>query len=812
MKNIHLICNAHIDPVWQWNWQEGASAALATFKSAVQLCDEFDYIFCHGEVTLYKFIEEYAPELFAEIKRLVKAGKWRITGGWYLQPDCVMPSGESITRQILLGKKYFKEKFGVEPETATNYDSFGHSRGIVQIMVKCGQTSYITCRPNKSQLPLEKELFYWEGFDGSRVKVYRSAVYNSPLGKAVEHIKQKISETTEQTVCVLWGVGNHGGGPSIKDLNDIELLINSASESIEHSYPEKFFAQAVPECTVKTSLLTAMPGGYTSLSNIKKKHIQLENELYTAEKICTAAALSGKSDYPETALTTAAEDLMNGEFHDILPGTVVRSGEESALGYFYHGILEAEQAKMKAFYSLLKNKPTAREGEYPIFVFNYQPYERTENVECEFMLKDQNWDEKNVSHLTVKDEKGNTLPCQVVKEESNLNLDWRKKVVFEGKLKPFSINRFSVEVCFKETKNAAVSKNTFYASGDKYAEIDRETGTLKSFALNGKEYISNGFLPIMYEDNADPWAMQDYQQRKLGTSPQPFVLESGGIFGDADKVRVTFDGDIYLAAECFFKKDNSRIRTEYKIYKNNSYIDVNVDVFWQDKDKILKLEIPVTVKGEFIGQTVFGTDTLFIDGRECAAQRFVAVDCGEYCLAVLNDCSYGVSFENGKIYLSLVRGISYCAHPIPNISSPIISDTDGGIRELIPSDKFVKKGDIAERNFSFRIAVCKREELERLASEFNEKPFTLNAFPLGGEDINNDFDFSADNKNVVLKAFKKSETGEGYIIRLFNNFHRDCCCSVNVNGAKKKLSFGSYEVKTLNYVGGKLLESEKMLI
>ena len=109
MKEVHLICNAHLDPIWQWEWEEGAAAALSTFRSAADLADEFDYIFCHNEVTLYKYIEEYAPALFARIKELIRIGKWRIMGGWYLQPDCNMPSGEAFVRQIGLGRKYFQE-------------------------------------------------------------------------------------------------------------------------------------------------------------------------------------------------------------------------------------------------------------------------------------------------------------------------------------------------------------------------------------------------------------------------------------------------------------------------------------------------------------------------------------------------------------------------------------------------------------------------------------------------------------------------------------------------------------------------------
>ena len=115
MKELHLICNAHLDPVWQWDWNEGATAALATFYAACEIAEEYDYIFCHNEALLYEFVETYDPALFERIKGLVKAGKWHIMGGWYVQPDCNIPCGEGFVRQIESGLSYFKEKFGITP-------------------------------------------------------------------------------------------------------------------------------------------------------------------------------------------------------------------------------------------------------------------------------------------------------------------------------------------------------------------------------------------------------------------------------------------------------------------------------------------------------------------------------------------------------------------------------------------------------------------------------------------------------------------------------------------------------------------------
>ncbi|MEO1237786.1 MAG: alpha-mannosidase, partial [Planctomycetota bacterium] len=127
---VHLICNAHLDPVWLWEWEEGAAEAISTFRSAVELCETTPgMVFNHNESLLYEWIEEYEPALFERIKKQVEAGRWHVMGGWYLQPDCNLPGGEGFVRQALVGKAYFADRFGVEPTTAINFDPVGHDRG-----------------------------------------------------------------------------------------------------------------------------------------------------------------------------------------------------------------------------------------------------------------------------------------------------------------------------------------------------------------------------------------------------------------------------------------------------------------------------------------------------------------------------------------------------------------------------------------------------------------------------------------------------------------------------------------------------------
>ncbi len=802
-KRMHLVCNAHIDPIWQWDWPEGVSATLSTFYTAARLCDEFDYIFCHNEVTVYKYVEEYAPELFEKIKELVKAGKWHIMGGWYLQPDCNLPCGESFVRQIREGQRYFKEKFGVCPTTAINLDPFGHSVGLVQIVKKCGQDSYLFVRPFGSEMSLPGEQFIWRGLDGSEIKATRICSYGSSLGKSAKTIHDRAFHPDVPLGVILWGVGNHGGGPSRKDLADIkEQILTDKEIEFIHSTPENFFKEIEPDKVVDHSLRISMPGCYTSMYRVKKLHAQLENEIAAAEKLSSVAYLTGAlEEYPEKEIQTAVEDLLNAEFHDVLPGTSVQCGEDAGIRYLNHGILEAERAKIKSYFALSANQSVAAEGEYPIVVFNPHPYEICDNVECEFTLADQNWNEAIYSRIIIKDASGNEIPYQVIKEDSNLNLDWRKRVIFEAKLKPMALTRYSVYVDFTEAAKKEQPNAFVFDNGRKHVEVDENTGLLSSYKIDGVEYLREGFGLCSFDDNADPWGMGRNQLLRVGENEKSFSLSKNphGVFSGMKSVQVIEDGEIYLGIEAFFECDDTKARILYKIYKNNDYVDIDVNLYMSDIDRIIKLKVPLNVTGTLIGQAPFGTDMLFTDGRENVNHRFVALDMGDTCISLMNTSVYGNHFENGNLYMSLVRGVTYCAHPI-------------GERELIPNDRFTKKIDQGENNYSFRLTVAKRGELERKAQEFVNKPYALNIFPIPSKKTLCGLDVSIGGNVISMPTVKKAYGKNAVIFRLINNTPNSESSYIEVNGQKLDLTFGKYEVKTVVYENATLTESYELLV
>ena len=524
-KTIHLLCNAHLDPVWLWEWEEGAAEAISTFRTAAELAENNKaFVFNHNEVTLYKWVQEYEPSLFKRIQKLVKSGRWNIMGGWYLQPDCNMPSGESFVRQILLGKSYFKEHFGVNVTTAINFDPFGHTRGLVQILAKSGFDSYLFGRPEQNDCPLPSDEFVWVGYDGSEVMGTRfCGWYNSGLGKAREKMEKWISDFGDKEHClILWGVGNHGGGPSRKDLKDVNRLIaRHKDHDIVHSTPQAYFKDLKKSIDKlprhKKDINPWAIGCYTSQVRIKQKQRMLENEIYSTEKMCSAASIQGLMKYPQTEINDALEDLMVSQFHDILPGSSIQPVEDASLRMMEHGLEIISRIKARAFFALSSGQAKAKEGQIPIMVYNPHPFKIKQIVECEFNLPDFGGLD-DYTHIHVH-HKGKKLASQVEKELSNVPLDWRKRVAFTAQLEPGCMNRFDCTIePVKKPKPKLKTRNgkITFANDELKVVINTLTGLVDKYSVKGVNLVGKGaFHPIVMKDDSDSWGMVGNCRRKV---------------------------------------------------------------------------------------------------------------------------------------------------------------------------------------------------------------------------------------------------------------------------------------------------------
>lgn len=792
MKELHLICNAHLDPVWQWDWKEGATAALATFYSAAELADEYDYIFCHNEALLYEWIEEHDPVLFARIKELVKAGKWHIMGGWYVQPDCNVPSGEGFIRQIETGLKYFKEKFDYRPTVAVNFDSFGHTQGLVQILKKCGFNGYLFCRPMPEFMTLPDMAFRWIGFDGSEVKAVRiedENIYCSKLGNAVNEIKRKMQPWMKEEVGIaLWGVGNHGGGASRKDLSEIAEFQKEAQKDgvrVLHSTPEQFIDAISPKAEWNNALQPVLVKCYSSDSRMKQKYAELESKLLLTEKICVVAEREVGVPYPMEMIEEAQKTMVAIQFHDVLSGTSIRIGEESSLRKADYALEFLDKAFTKAFMALMNEYERVAPNTYPLFAFNPHPYELDEIIEGEFFMVEPILSDTEGYELTVTKD-GLPIDFQIIKEDSNINFDKRKRVAIRTKLAPMAVTKF--DIVAKRGKKFILDRTPQFVfdNGEAQVSFDSENGCLQNYAVNGKEYLrGNAFMPIVFDDNEDPWG---WGMTTVGVNYRAMQPKIVG--------RIIERGDIYTRLENVYAYGNSEVYVCYKVYADRSYVDVDVSVVWNEDGKGLKIAIPFTNKGSFIGQTAFGTQIYESEQEQCV-QKFCGIDDGENVLSVYANYIGGCSVEQGVLYLTLLNGSVYCAHPIGDL--PIVDDKR--------CNDYMEKG---RHTFSFRLSLDKRSNLEKNATEFTQKPYLLNGYPHGKGNGKKEQLVVLSNDNITLSSLRMIEK-EVWEIRLFNNSINVVKCDCRVFDSTLELSFGTYEVKTLHYSKGILVEEHSII-
>lgn len=215
---VHMIGNAHIDPIWQWRWQAGVDEALATFRSAADRCDEYpEFIFTRGEAWLYRQVELLDPDLFARVRRLVQRGQWHITGGEVVQPDSNLPTATGWRRQLRHGQRYFQERFDISCTVGYNVDSFGQVATLPDLLVPLGFTGYVFGRPDAAQVPLPAHTFCWRGAGGAELLAFRIAGgYNTRTDDVYASIMRAVEAADPalgHTMC-FYGVGNHGGGPT----------------------------------------------------------------------------------------------------------------------------------------------------------------------------------------------------------------------------------------------------------------------------------------------------------------------------------------------------------------------------------------------------------------------------------------------------------------------------------------------------------------------------------------------------------------------------------------------------------------------
>lgn len=787
MADIYMIGNAHLDPVWLWRWQDGFSEILATYRSALDRLYEFpETKFTSACAVYYQWIEKMAPDMFAEIQEMVKQGRWEIAGGWFLQPDCNIPSGESFMRHTLISQRYFKEKFGVTATTGYNVDSFGHNAGIPKILRAGGMENYVFMRPSLTEQGRTESVFWWKSDDGSRVAAFRIPIRYNLNATSVHQLEQIIDKANaeNQDMMAFYGVGNHGGGPTIRMLHSFnEMDRKELRYETVGAYFDKVRNDDLP--TIQGELQHHARGCYSAESSIKKGNRKCEENLIAAERLCLMANRLTGAKYPAKKLKKAWKNVLFNQFHDIMGGCCVRTAYQDAS--YLHGeamsITEQEinvamqniawhidtlQGETLPSYKYdLHNKGQWAIWEHevlgtPVVVFNIHPWPVRQTVQVYAYA----------SKMT--DDKGKEIPFQLVRGEHTDGADkMNSAFIAEVPAMGYRVYRLFTE---KESTESFQSElqaaETTLENSLIYLELDKTTGDICKLVdkKNGNTLIDQPCKAILLDETAcDTWA---HDKKYLGEKCGEFT---------ASKFELTELGPVRASIRVTAVHENSSIQRTYTVTAGSDQMQVSAKIELREKHKTLKFTFPMAEE-TVTAQIPFGTVTRQGYTGEESCQKWFAS--GNLCVA--NDCKYGYDTCDGQMRLTVLRSAIYADH----------------FAQRDEHNVHMEQG-IHEFTYSLYPA-CGNSGNERKAAQLNfGLRRVMGSFHKGSLPENQGC-VSCDCENVMISAIKQGEDGNGTVLRLYELEGKDTAAQITMFDQKLSVSVPRNGLKTLDENGGEM--------
>lgn len=763
---IWLIGNAHIDPIWQWRWQEGFAEIKATFRSALDRMKEFDdFVFTCAGASYYQWVEENEPAMFEEIKQRVAEGRWIIAGGWWLQPDCNIPSGESFARHALYSQRYYEETFGKRAQFGYNVDSFGHNGMLPQILSLSGMPRYVMMRPMEHEKALGCDAFYWQGVDGTSIPVFRIPfAYCGDWGEydlsgRLDILTQRVEEKDEPYM-LFYGVGNHGGGPTIANLRALNAR-KAANSELHFGHPGDYFDYVEKNdslhLTVQGDLQHHAIGCYSACRAIKRDNRRAENRLLQAERFMAVShALMGLKDATDK-LSTAWKDVLFNQFHDIMGGCAIKASYEDAREV--HGealklsgdVLNAAVQRLswhvdtksghEADASAIDSWQALDEatGGCPYVIFNPNAFP----VDAVVQLP------RRISEVT--DENGQPLPYQNVRSEKN---DCREHPDQEGivpiKLPPLGWRTIYARQYTQDVESPKSERCLSYYNGiiqNDWVQLkfDRTHGSLRSIydKTADREMLAAPALAEVIEDyKNDTWAHGENEFTDvIGTFTQ-------------GKLRILEMGPVRAIMRCESHYNDSTLIQDFIIYRDKPDIDVRVRLDWRETYRILKLTFPLKAENtSAVYEIPYGFIEKPADGQEEPAQAWAAVrgtQAGaDVSLAVLTDSMYSYCVDKNTLKFIAVRSAGWLDHY--------------GIKD---EDTLVM--DLGWHEMAYSIVpggALNPSELTRRAAALNQQPIVVRETWHEGELPRTSSQAAVDCEHVLLNVIKRSEDGHALIVR-----------------------------------------------
>lgn len=767
-NKIHLIGNAHLDPIWLWRWQEGCGEVLQTFRSAVDRIKEYKkdgFVFTCSSASYYKWVEEIDPELFEEIRKLIKQGKWVPVNGWWVQPDCNMPSGESFARQALYSQLYYYEKFGKICQTGYNVDSFGHNAMLPQLLVNGGMKCYVMMRPGMHEnAEIPENLFWWDSADGSRVLTYRiptgyAETGTAGLDRAVANLNER-ADKTGHGMMLFYGVGNHGGGPTKGDIEHLKKLADDGFCELEFSSPDDFFdefcAQRIEIPSWSDELQHHASGCYSATSMVKQLNRKAEYWLQNAEKWNTVCA--SISDLPAStqAFGEAWKEVCFNQFHDILCGCSIMEAYDDVRDTMGHAMSIAAKEENKAMLKIAGQVNTWLDGvsdsvfsnerhhcrnlafPRPVIVFNPLSFEVESAVRTYHpSAKVTDCDGNEVIFQNVRSSRSN---------DSHLDTEFIAKVPALGYAVYWLWHADSegVECSIKESDVSADA----LTMENKYLKVvfDDKTGGIRSLVSkeDGHEYVGGEFCVPTIIDNSEPdtWAHNIFKFDKEIAKMELKSIEliENGIARAVMRVKHIYNG--------------SYLTQDYILASGSKMLRVKCRTLWQEPLTMLKM--PVTIGGESPVST-YEIPAGFIK-RPCNGEEEPALTWGDITaegrgVALISDAKYSYDCPGNTLRLTLLRNSIFADHYSDRPAADF-TYTDEGLHRFEYA-VYPHKGE-AEKSGVQQLSAMLNCKLAAIPSGYHK----------GSLPAKKSF-ISIDKPNVSLVAFKQCEDGSGdAIIRL----------------------------------------------
>jgi alpha-mannosidase len=796
-----MIGNAHLDPIWLWRWQEGCNEALQTFRSALDRMNETPgFVFTCSSASYYQWVEEIDPAMFKEIQQAVQAGKWVPVNGWWVQPDCNMPSGESFARHALYSQLYYWEKFGRICKTGYNVDSFGHNAMIPQLLRKSGMTAYVMMRPNPDENPNAPENAFWgESPDGSRVLNYRLPQGYGLEGKesidsAVDFLQRR-SEEVGHGLCLFYGVGNHGGGPTKADLAHlVDKMEHQGFSQLKFSSPDAFFEELLAtelDLPVwKEDLQHHASGCYSATSMVKQLNRRAEQALYFAESFDTVAARQLGTVPATKKLLEAWEDVLFNQFHDIFCGCSIMEAYEDVRDSMGHACTIAARITNQALLRLTRridtwvpgvSAPTEELRHHsipskfprPVVVFNALGFAREIPV--------QTWG----ASRRVEDAAHNPVPFQNVRA-SRFDGPDPLDTLFLAKVPPLGYALFWVWIGrdAEAVAETAVRGGDFFLENEHLrADFDPATGgiTLTDKAAGRTVNREPLAIPTVINDiAADTWAHGVFKFHDIKGTMRLV------------RMRLTENGPLRAVMEVKHEFGKSTLLQRFGLAAGQRKIVVEAKALWTEPFTMLKLPLPLAgtdaistyeIPGGFLKRPCNGEEE---PGQNWADVTVTDSDGKRHGIAVMSDSKYSFDAPGAVIRLTALRNVIFADH---NASRPDreFNFTDEGLQRFVWAI-YPHEGE-AEQSDVTREAAC----LNNAPSVVQESYHQGDLPPVQSF-------VQIDEPNILLTAYKHCEDGSGDLIVRAYETQGKACTHVSIAlpqaGAAFWSDFGKHEIKT----------------